>query len=92
MNITECPNDLCINHADHSNECYECGALIVCEMNWISVKDQLPEYNEYVLAYMPTIDYHYAILEYMGKWVDNRDKIYQPDVTHWQPLPAVPEE
>jgi hypothetical protein len=61
-------------------------------MEWISVKDRLPENNKYVLAYMPTIDFQYAILEHRDKWIDNNDKTYQPEVTHWQALPLPPEE
>ena len=62
------------------------------DVSWISVKDQLPEDNRYVLVYMPEVDYHYAILEHRDKWIDITDKTYEPDgaVTHWQRLPEPP--
>lgn len=63
------------------------------KMEWVSIKDRLPE-NATVLAYMPMVDYQYAILIYDKEWIDIADKTYEPDgeVTHWQSLPLPPEE
>ncbi len=62
-------------------------------MEWISVKDRLPEENntfsEFIVivrgAKRPTV------LEYQGHewWVDENGNYY--DVTHWMPLPEPPE-
>jgi len=33
MNATECPNDLCNNNHEHSDDCYECGVLTAKEIS-----------------------------------------------------------
>lgn len=63
-------------------------------MEWISVKDKLPEFSENVLI---AIDTDYVIL--MGQLKSNGWIIYYADgrkfsgpdiITHWQPLPEPP--
>ena len=64
-------------------------------MEWISVKDKLPEIEEYVIAYSPTFeDSIFAKLEYENNLSQNTNwtcngwaSIY---VTHWMPLPNSP--
>lgn len=69
---------------------------IAYKTGWISVKDRLPDpiYNPRVLAYMPLVDYQYAILVYdKGEWTDIGDDTYDPqgEVTHWMPMPESPD-
>ena len=49
MNTTECPNDLCNCHTEHSSECYECGALTVINerMNEKSASSQNERMREW---------------------------------------------
>lgn len=64
-------------------------------MKWISVKDQLPEKEVYVLVITKEKAYAIAFLsQFNGKkewsifdthWIDFED------VTHWMPLPEKPE-
>jgi hypothetical protein len=87
MNTTECPNDLCNCHTEHSNECYECGALILKESGWISVKDRLPKNDDEVLVS--------TRLKNIGiGWWDSywRSDLSVKEITHWMPMPAPPEE
>lgn len=59
--------------------------------NWISVKDRLPDTNEYVLVATRSkngaqnIDKGYVI---DGRWAHRGTA----EVTHWMPLPELPEE
>lgn len=69
--------------------------------NWISVKDRLPEEDMYYKAhgfYGQVTDWYLAYnnkinIAYMdkdGDWVSEFDGIAK-NVTHWQPLPELPE-
>lgn len=59
--------------------------------NWISVKDKLPEDDEYVLIYHNgskaiKISWYSSFNE---KWMMDYNNIH---ITHWQPLPEPPKE
>lgn len=75
--------------------------LFACEeanrSNWISLKEQLPKENEYVLRYSPTwgigVDRLTSTGGCNGYAVFNGDKEYHcEDATHWMPLPLEPKE
>ena len=69
---------------------------------WISVKDRLPPYNTYVLIYRPTMAIKILVDEYFGFYSDNGDEWFEgwakfgkdlqgnPLITHWMPLPSLP--
>jgi len=66
-------------------------------MEWISVKDRLPEDISLVLAFGE--NYHDAVFfAYSNKvdWFDpdivHNSKIDKGDVTHWMPLPEPPKQ
>lgn len=82
-------------------ECGEFDAVVVYEIDimptidpeslrptahWISVKDRLPEKDEYVLCFCNIGDGFQAIFHY-GK----ERKFDGTAVTHWMPLPEPPE-
>lgn len=59
---------------------------------WISVEERLPESGGSVLIYSPcggvaegTYSEHYK------RWVQYRWSVFEPEVTHWMPLPEPPE-
>ena len=98
MNITECPNDLCRHHHDCSNECYECGVLTVKD-NWASVEDRLPEIGTNIIAFCFEDHIQEAWHERVDTYDDGDVPIFKSNVTsryltvtHWQPLPALPED
>ena len=63
-------------------------------MEWISVKDKLPDDSSWVLVYadgaMNCMGY------YKGKWVDwiqaQASNIIINDITYWMPLPERPKD
>lgn len=63
--------------------------------NWISVKDRLPPKDTIVLFYRPTI---FTAVMYgfwdNDRWYEAGDivAILPDEVTHWMPLPKLPEE
>ena len=67
-----------------------------CINGWISVKDRLPDLNEYVLGYCQQIGLLNRFVEMVRKngnvktgwWCDRYDEAVK--VTHWQPLPEPP--
>ena len=61
------------------------------KMQWISVKDRLPEYTPMVLA-MCTDGYELAYYGIYGQGWANTLGTEHLNVTHWQPLPKSPEE
>ncbi len=65
-------------------------------MNWISVKERLPEDGELVLVYNARDDF-LAVLEhdsseYESPWHGGDYWLDEDDVTHWMPLPELPKE
>jgi hypothetical protein len=59
-------------------------------MEWISVKDRLPNgpYDVLVQA-----DYNQYIASHKdGSWYDRYGQVYVSNVTHWQPLPEPPKD
>lgn len=71
-------------------------------MDWISVKDRLPEINQWVISYSPNFRSSIAITQY-EKSTDESfwsllssgcgccDGVMQ-NVTHWMQLPELPKE
>ena len=60
-------------------------------MEWIKVKDRLPEFNEEVLAYTP--DGAIWMADYDPEddgWKTTDNYQLLEDVTHWMPLPDPP--
>lgn len=60
-------------------------------MEWISVKDRLPEVEEDVLMYLSSIGVSLGFINMMGFWVNEfGGSTFIP--THWTPIPQLPEE
>lgn len=65
---------------------------------WISVKERLPKFDEFVLIYAPkTEDISIALINqphYRGSFWFYPDNYgwSENDVTHWMHLPPIPEE
>lgn len=62
-------------------------------MNWISIKDRLPENNILVLTYSQggnTVDLGYYHGKWAGGWTIGLSS--GVNVTHWMPLPDPPKE
>jgi len=63
---------------------------------WISVKDELPDFKrgttDYVLVRVDDIGTKIGCLfAANGKWVINGVAFYKDSITHWMPLPKPPE-
>lgn len=68
-------------------------------MNWISVKDRLPEKDDTYLVAVEIFDFDGRHLNAYIGFYDIEDKDWTLDcctldyvVTHWMPLPRLPEE
>jgi hypothetical protein len=59
-------------------------------MEWIDVKDRLPELHRRVLLFRSEFDPYIGCLDTDGHWYINGSLLYQP--THWMPLPEPPKE
>lgn len=57
-------------------------------MEWIRVKDRLPEYNTYFIGYSKNSKYM-DIVGYVGITWDELN--YYNDFSHWMPLPEPPQ-
>ena len=69
------------------------------EQKWISVEDRLPEIRHAVLAYSPFHKNIWAVsMNEHGEWYYwiPSTKKYDPDwegpITHWMPMPEMPDE
>ncbi|MGB4820495.1 MAG: DUF551 domain-containing protein [Saprospiraceae bacterium] len=61
-------------------------------MEWISVKDRLPEINTFNLVTYGAIPF-VAVYKGLGVWIDHDLELWEPDeVTHWMPLPEPPKD
>ena len=65
-------------------------------MDWISVKDRLPEKNKSVIGWYkdnPFSKFCPEVVSWNGKgWVFVYGRRYVTAVTHWMPLPEPPKE
>jgi hypothetical protein len=63
-------------------------------MEWISIKDRLPEAGKDVLVYWPHWSSRPVIGCYLsyGKWQSSRALSDGPDPTYWMALPDIPAE
>ena len=64
--------------------------LLWTTVEWISVKDRLPEDDSLVLVYDGSFPKPYMGRLEWGRWVD--DQFIDCSPTHWMPLPKGPEE
>jgi hypothetical protein len=63
-------------------------------MEWISVKDRLPDDRSemYLVWYTKTNSWEFAFIEHDGEW-DLPDQGWGgANVTHWMPLPEPPKQ
>jgi len=80
-------------HKDQFEKCY-----LAALPKWVSVEDRLPTNDDRVLVYPPpNPDYDVLTASYCcyttHKWYySGTHENFYPKVTHWQPLPPVPEE
>lgn len=66
-------------------------------MNWISVKDQLPNDYEIYVVYKPSfyrgIKHDIALARCRdGKWYHFDGGYFEDEITHWIPLPTAHED
>ena len=69
-------------------------------MEWISVKDRLPEKNGDYLVYlghnkcMTVAQFNTAETKYRDKWFISDEDLYHCtcDITYWMPLPETPNQ
>ena len=61
---------------------------------WISVKDRLPENNQWALCFMKDKSFGtFRVLQWNyvdWRWNDGNEWFDEKDVTHWMPLPRPP--
>lgn len=65
-------------------------------MNWISVKDKVPDEEGYYLCFHPTYRRNICILSFREFTKDSRKRFWdqggkESKITHWMPLPELPE-
>ena len=64
-------------------------------MEWISVKDKLPNQNELVLCYSSSEGViSDSLYSKIGSeiWFNGNKESYRNDITHWMPLPEPPKQ
>lgn len=69
-------------------------------MNWINVNDSLPEENQWIIYHAPDIfDPDVSAQMWIGQYdpesrvfFSNRGFFGGGEVTHWMPVPALPEQ
>lgn len=61
-------------------------------MDWISVKDRLPENSRSVLIYTKDGGIAEGSYSSEGGWVQFRWNVKNPKVIYWMPLPEPPKE
>lgn len=61
-------------------------------MEWISIKDQLPEIAEDVLIHERGLQEPYVGWRTGESWSSYNEYMDQKDITHWMPLPKPPQE
>jgi hypothetical protein len=60
--------------------------------HWISVEERLPDLPLYVLILDEREEVRMArLVSYKNEWKDCEDNMFCLGVTHWMPLPALPE-
>ncbi len=59
-------------------------------VEWISVKDKLPNPNDYVLLYDCHLDLVFEGNYYSDRCGYSKDIEYDCGITHWMPLPDKP--
>lgn len=69
------------------------------EQKWISVEDRLPEIRHAVLAYSPFHKHIWAVsMHEDGEWyywipsTEKYDPDWQGPITHWMPMPEIPDD
>ena len=89
-----CTND----YSDHTEDEYIADTLLdngVTVQEWIPVKDRLPEVGGYVvcIAKRNPFSRFMPMVARIGKhgWIDPMTEQYISEVTHWMPMPELPE-
>ena len=66
----------------------------VTVQEWISVKDRLPENNQWTLCFMKDKSFGtFRVFQWNyidWQWNDGNERCKEKDVTHWMPLPQPP--
>ena len=66
----------------------------VTVQEWISVKDRLPENNQWALCFMKDKSFGtFRVFQWNyidWQWNDGNERWKEKDVTHWMPLPEIP--
>ena len=68
---------------------------LICDMTWISIKDQVPEPGTWIIYHAPNIFSAESAQMWIGMY--NKGVFYSKhgffgggEVTHWMPLPELP--
>lgn len=85
-------NQLPVNLRDTTN-----ATIVTSCMNWISVKDQKPDFEEPVLVFCELYGNYIGVYHFVGEifgeqhgiWINGTERGVLPP-THWMPLPEPP--